>query len=89
MPARDSSARWNGSLKEGKGTMKLGSGAYEGPYSFPSRFEDGDGTNPEELIEADDDDPEQRANGRGPFHGYFCTITHYSILLRQFVVPPM
>lgn len=32
--------------------MKLGSGAYEGPFSFPSRFEEGDGTNPEELIAA-------------------------------------
>ncbi len=52
MPARESSARWNGSLKEGKGSMKLGSGAYEGPFSFPSRFEEGDGTNPEELIAA-------------------------------------
>ena len=52
MPSRTSSARWEGSLKEGKGTMKLGSGAYEGPYSFPSRFESGDGTNPEELIAA-------------------------------------
>ncbi|WP_272908454.1 OsmC family protein [Nitrospina gracilis] len=52
MPERKSSARWNGSLKEGKGTMKLGSGAYEGPFSFPSRFESGDGTNPEELIAA-------------------------------------
>ncbi len=52
MPARSSSARWEGNLKEGKGTMKLGSGAYEGAYSFPSRFESGDGTNPEELIAA-------------------------------------
>ncbi len=52
MPARTSEARWEGNLKEGKGTMKLGSGAYEGAYSFPSRFEDGSGTNPEELIAA-------------------------------------
>ena len=52
MPARSSDARWEGTLKEGKGTMKLGSGAYEGAYSFPSRFEDGSGTNPEELIAA-------------------------------------
>ena len=52
MPARNAEARWKGSLKEGKGTMKLGSGAYEGAYSFPSRFEEGDGTNPEELIAA-------------------------------------
>lgn len=52
MPARVGTAVWNGTLKEGKGTMKLGSGAYEGPYSFKSRFEDGTGTNPEELIGA-------------------------------------
>ncbi|NJC64598.1 OsmC family protein [Planosporangium flavigriseum] len=52
MPTRTSSARWQGSLKEGAGTMALGSGAFEGPYSFPSRFEDGQGTNPEELIAA-------------------------------------
>jgi osmotically inducible protein OsmC len=39
-------------LKAGSGTMKLGSGAYEGPYSFQSRFESGSGTNPEELIGA-------------------------------------
>jgi osmotically inducible protein OsmC len=52
MAKRSSEAQWQGSLKEGKGTMKLGSGAYEGAYSFPSRFENGDGTNPEELIAA-------------------------------------
>jgi osmotically inducible protein OsmC len=52
MPARQSSAVWEGTLKDGKGTMKLGSGAYEGSYSFASRFESGTGTNPEELIAA-------------------------------------
>ena len=52
MPARTGSAVWEGTLKGGKGTMKLGSGAYEGPYSFSSRFESGTGTNPEELIGA-------------------------------------
>ena len=52
MPTRNSSAQWQGSLREGAGTMRLGSGAYEGPYSFVSRFEDGPGTNPEELIAA-------------------------------------
>jgi osmotically inducible protein OsmC len=52
MTTRTSEAQWQGSLKEGKGTMKLGSGAFEGPYSFPSRFESGTGTNPEELIGA-------------------------------------
>ena len=52
MPTRTSEATWEGNLKEGRGTMKLGSGAYEGSYSCPSRFEDGQGTNPEELIAA-------------------------------------
>ena len=52
MATRNGSAIWEGTLKSGKGTMKLGSGAYEGPYSFSSRFEEGTGTNPEELIGA-------------------------------------
>lgn len=52
MATRTGSAVWEGTLKEGKGRMKLGSGAYEGPYSFSSRFENGTGTNPEELIGA-------------------------------------
>ena len=52
MPDRSSSAVWEGDLQSGKGTMKIGSGAWEGPYSFKSRFEDGKGTNPEELIAA-------------------------------------
>lgn len=52
MPARTSTAKWEGGLKDGKGTMKVGAGAYEGPYSFASRFESGTGTNPEELIAA-------------------------------------
>jgi osmotically inducible protein OsmC len=52
MAARTGSAVWEGTLKQGKGTMKLGSGAFEGPYSFSSRFESGAGTNPEELIAA-------------------------------------
>ena len=52
MPTRRASAVWNGSLTEGSGTMRMASGAYEGPYSFQSRFEEGDGTNPEELIAA-------------------------------------
>ncbi len=52
MPTRTSSAEWKGTLKEGAGTMRLGSGACEGPYSFASRFESGKGTNPEELIGA-------------------------------------
>lgn len=52
MAIRTSSAEWKGTLKEGAGTMRLGSGAYEGPFSFISRFEEGPGTNPEELIGA-------------------------------------
>ena len=43
---------WNGDLKSGNGNLKLGSGMFEGAYSFVSRFEDGEGTNPEELIAA-------------------------------------
>jgi lipoyl-dependent peroxiredoxin len=52
MPTRTANARWNGSLQDGEGTMRMASGSYEGPYSFQSRFEEGDGTNPEELIAA-------------------------------------
>lgn len=52
MAVRKSEAVWQGTLKEGKGTMRLGSGAYQGSYSFSSRFEEGSGTNPEELIAA-------------------------------------
>ncbi len=52
MPVRNAEAQWNGSILDGKGTMKLGSGAFEGNYSFKSRMEDGAGTNPEELIGA-------------------------------------
>jgi len=52
MPERTATARWEGGLQGGKGTMRLGSGAFEGQYSFSSRFEEGTGTNPEELIGA-------------------------------------
>jgi lipoyl-dependent peroxiredoxin len=52
MPDRTASAVWNGSLQDGEGTMRMASGSYEGPYSFQSRFQEGDGTNPEELIAA-------------------------------------
>ncbi len=52
MAVRTSEAVWEGNLKEGKGKMKVGAGAYEGPFSFASRFESGSGTNPEELIAA-------------------------------------
>jgi len=49
---RTAEAEWNGNLFEGSGRMRLGTGAYEGPFSFKSRMEDGAGTNPEELIAA-------------------------------------
>ena len=52
MAKRTASAVWEGTLREGKGTVKLGSGAFEGQYSFASRFEEGTGTNPEELVGA-------------------------------------
>ncbi|HZT64799.1 MAG TPA: OsmC family protein [Acidimicrobiales bacterium] len=52
MPVRTAEAQWEGSLQDGKGTMRTGSGAFEGSYSFGSRFEEGPGTNPEELIGA-------------------------------------
>jgi osmotically inducible protein OsmC len=52
MVARTAEAEWQGALRDGKGTVKLGSGAFSGNYSFTSRFENGKGTNPEELIGA-------------------------------------
>jgi osmotically inducible protein OsmC len=52
MASRSSEAEWRGDLKGGQGKVKLGSGAFEGGYSFHSRFEDGADTNPEELIAA-------------------------------------
>ncbi|MEJ2684961.1 MAG: OsmC family protein [Candidatus Sulfobium sp.] len=52
MPVRKAEAVWEGRLRDGRGTMKLGSGNFQGAYSFASRFESGTGTNPEELIGA-------------------------------------
>lgn len=52
MAERSAKATWNGTLKEGKGTMALGSGSFEGPFSFNTRMGDEPGTNPEELIGA-------------------------------------
>ena len=52
MATRNASAEWKGNLMEGDGSMALGSGAWEGPFTFKSRFEEGQGTNPEELIGA-------------------------------------
>jgi lipoyl-dependent peroxiredoxin len=52
MAVRTASARWDGALQDGSGTMAFGSGAFEGQFSYASRFEEGPGTNPEELIGA-------------------------------------
>ncbi len=52
MPVRTAEAEWKGNLMEGQGRMKLGSGAFDGPFTFKSRMENGPGTNPEELIGA-------------------------------------
>lgn len=53
MPTRKAEAEWQGNLAEGSGNLKVGSGAFAGPYSFKSRFEEGQSaTNPEELLGA-------------------------------------
>lgn len=52
MPTSRASAIWEGKLKDGKGSFRAGSGAFNGPYSFATRFEGKAGTNPEELIAA-------------------------------------
>ncbi len=53
MPSRTAEAEWKGNLIQGSGRLAVGSGAFQGPYSFKSRFEDGESaTNPEELIGA-------------------------------------
>jgi osmotically inducible protein OsmC len=52
MPIRTASAQWQGTLTDGSGTVRTGQGGYVGNYSFKSRFEEGEGTNPEELIGA-------------------------------------
>jgi osmotically inducible protein OsmC len=52
MAKRNASAVWEGGLKGGHGAMRMSTGAFEGPYSYASRFEEGPGTNPEELIAA-------------------------------------
>ena len=52
MPTRTAHARWEGTIKEGNGAVDFGNGAFKGEYSFGSRFEDGKGTNPEELLGA-------------------------------------
>jgi lipoyl-dependent peroxiredoxin len=52
MATRNGSAEWRGDLKGGAGSVSVGDGVFQGAYSFSSRFEEGDGTNPEELIAA-------------------------------------
>ncbi|MFB6217815.1 MAG: OsmC family protein [Halobacteriaceae archaeon] len=52
MPVRKADATWNGDLRDGEGTMAVESGAYEGAFSYGTRFGDDPGTNPEELIAA-------------------------------------
>lgn len=52
MLTRTADAVWEGNLRDGKGEMKVGSGAFDGPYTFASRFESGKGTNPEEVLGA-------------------------------------
>jgi lipoyl-dependent peroxiredoxin len=52
MPTRDGTGEWQGDLMSGSGRLEVGDGVFEGPYSAKSRFEEGDGTNPEELIAA-------------------------------------
>jgi osmotically inducible protein OsmC len=52
MPKRSAQAEWSGDLPGGKGMMEFGGGAFSGQYSYGSRFEEGEGTNPEELIAA-------------------------------------
>lgn len=52
MPVRTSEATWTGTLREGSGLMKVGKDYFEGPFTYASRFEEGKGTNPEELVGA-------------------------------------
>jgi lipoyl-dependent peroxiredoxin len=52
MPTSSAEAVWEGVLRGGRGRFKAGSGAFEGDYSFATRFEGARGTNPEELIAA-------------------------------------
>ncbi len=52
MAIANAQATWTGGLKDGNGNMRLGSGAFDGPFSFKTRFEGAPGTNPEELIGA-------------------------------------
>ena len=52
MATRNGTAEWRGDLQQGSGQVTVGDGVFSGQYSFASRFEEGEGTNPEELIAA-------------------------------------
>jgi osmotically inducible protein OsmC len=52
MATRNGSAEWRGDLRSGEGNLTVGDGVFKGNYSYASRFEEGEGTNPEELIAA-------------------------------------
>ena len=52
MTVRNGSAEWHGNVESGSGTVTVGDGVFEGPYSYDSRFGEGKGTNPEQLIAA-------------------------------------
>ena len=52
MTIRNGSAEWHGNVESGSGTVTVGDGVFEGPYSYDSRFGEGKGTNPEQLIAA-------------------------------------
>jgi osmotically inducible protein OsmC len=74
MPTRNAEAEWKGNLAQGSGQLKVGSGAFTGPYSFKSRFEEGQSaTNPEELI--------------GAAHAGCFTMAMVAQLSRQHITP--
>jgi osmotically inducible protein OsmC len=73
MPTRTATAQWTGSLREGRGELELESGAFKGPYTFKSRFEQGAETNPEELL--------------GAAHAGCFTMALTALLARQQLAP--
>jgi osmotically inducible protein OsmC len=73
MPTRTATALWTGSLREGRGELELESGAFKGPYTFKSRFEQGAETNPEELL--------------GAAHAGCFTMALTALLARQQLAP--